>query len=137
MKTKTYEHEGGRVVCMCVHVEKQPPEVFYKKNFLKYFAKFTGKQAPGLRRATLLKKRLQHRCSLVNFAKFFRTPILQNTSGRLLLYVIGSCYFYETEMFRHSLSVLTGKKQRQIKLKCLRKVRIWPFGFLIHQINSL
>ena len=28
----------------------------------------------GLRRATLLKKRLWHRCFLVNFAKFFRTP---------------------------------------------------------------
>ena len=33
VKKKTYEHEGGRDVCMCVHVEKQPPEVFYKKNF--------------------------------------------------------------------------------------------------------
>ena len=36
-----------------------------------------------LRPATLLKKR--HRCFPVNFAKFLRTPILQNTSGRLLL----------------------------------------------------
>ena len=49
-------------------IEKQPPEVFCKK-----------------RRATLLKKRLWHRCFSVNFAKFLRTPFLQNTSGRLLL----------------------------------------------------
>ena len=35
--------------------------------------------------ATLLKKRLWHRCFLRNFAKFLRTPFLQNTSGRLLL----------------------------------------------------
>ena len=35
--------------------------------------------------ATLLKKRLWHRCFPVNFAKFLRTPFLQNTSGRLLL----------------------------------------------------
>ena len=39
----------------------------------------------GLRPATLLKKRLRHRCFSVNFAKFLRTPFLQNTSGRVLL----------------------------------------------------
>ena len=31
------------------------------------------------------KKRLWHRCFPVNFAKFLRTPFLQNNSGRLLL----------------------------------------------------
>ena len=39
----------------------------------------------GLRPATLLKKRLWHRCFPVNFAKFLRTPFLQTTSRRLLL----------------------------------------------------
>ena len=38
-----------------------------------------------LRPATLLKKRLWHRRFLVNFAKFLRTPSLQNIFGRLLL----------------------------------------------------
>ena len=33
--------------------------------------------------------------------------------------------------------LLTGKKHRQIKLRRLQKVRIWTFGSLIHQINSL
>ena len=33
----------------------------------------------------VLKKRLWHWCFAVNFAKFLRTPFLQNTSGRLLL----------------------------------------------------
>ena len=32
-----------------------------------------------------LKKRLWHRCFHVNFAKFLRTPFLQDTSGRLFL----------------------------------------------------
>ena len=32
-----------------------------------------------------LKKSLWHRCFPVNFAKFLRTPFLQNTPGRLLL----------------------------------------------------
>ena len=38
-----------------------------------------------LRHATLLKKRLWHRCFPVNFVKFLRTPFLQKTSGQLLL----------------------------------------------------
>ena len=36
--------------------------------------------------ATLLKRRLWHRCFPVNFAKFLRTPFLQNTFGWLLLW---------------------------------------------------
>ena len=39
----------------------------------------------GLRAATLLKKRLWHRCFLMNSENFLRTPFLQNTYGRLLL----------------------------------------------------
>ena len=63
-------------------------EVFYKKCFLKNFAKFTGKQlcqslfltnAASLRSASSFKKRLQHRSFPVNFAKFLRTTFLQNT----------------------------------------------------------
>ena len=73
-------------------------EVFYhsfilKKGVLRNFAKFTGKQLcqgfffnKGAGPATLLKKRLWHRCFPVNFAKFLRIPFLQNTSGQLLLY---------------------------------------------------
>ena len=38
-----------------------------------------------LRPTVLLKKRLWHRCFPVNFAKFLRTPFLQNTSGQLFL----------------------------------------------------
>ena len=61
---------------------------------LRNFAKLTGKhlcqslflnKVAGLRPATLLKKRLWHRCFPVNFAKFLRTPFLENTSGRLPL----------------------------------------------------
>ena len=52
---------------------------------LRNFAKFTGKHlCQSLRPATLLKKRLWYRCFPVNFAKFSRTPFLQNTSGWLL-----------------------------------------------------
>ena len=65
-----------------------------KKGVLKNFAKFAGKglcwnlffnKAANLRPATLFKKRLQHRCFLVNFSKFSRRSFSQNTSGRLFL----------------------------------------------------
>ena len=65
-----------------------------RKAVLRNFAKFTEKhlcqsvffnKVAGLSPATLLKKKLWHRCFLVDFAKFLRTPFLWNTSGRLLL----------------------------------------------------
>ena len=73
------------------------PEAFYKKGAPRNFAKFTGqhlcqrlflnKVAERLffkfwhRPATLSKKSLWHRRFPVNFAKFLRTPFLQNSSG--------------------------------------------------------
>ena len=74
--------------------QKQASEVFYKKGVLRNFAIFIGKhlcqslflnKIGSLRPETLLKKRLWHRCFLLNFEKFLRTPFLQNTSGWLLL----------------------------------------------------
>ena len=72
-----------------------------KKGVLRNSTKFTGKllffnKVGGLRKCvlrnflrptTLFKKRLWYRYFPVNFAKFLRTPFLQNTSGRLLLNV--------------------------------------------------
>ena len=57
--------------CLChalLNLKKQPPEVFYVK-----------------RPATLLKRRLWHRCFPVNFVKFLRTSFLHNTSEQQLL----------------------------------------------------
>ena len=53
-------------------LQKQPPEVFYKK-------RCSMPQA-----CNFIKKRLWHRCFPVNFVKFLRTPFLRNNSGRLL-----------------------------------------------------
>ena len=70
-------------------IKKQPLQRFCKKGVLKKFHKIHLKtpvseslfnRVSGLRPASLLKKRLQHRCFQVNFAKFLRTPFLQNTS---------------------------------------------------------
>ena len=77
-----------------------------KNGVLRNFAKFTGKhlrqsllfnKVAGLRPATLLKKRICHRCFPVNFTKFLRTPFLQTTSERLLLEVAN-----EFSKFRHN-----------------------------------
>ena len=50
-----------------------------------YQSLFFNKAEEGLRPATLLKKKLWHSSFPVNFGKFLRTSLLQNTSGRLLL----------------------------------------------------
>ena len=66
-----------------------------KKGVLRNFTKFAGKylcqslffkKIAGLTPATLLKKRLWHRCFLVNFAKILRAPFSQNTCERQLLH---------------------------------------------------
>ena len=62
---------------------------FLKKVVIENFTKFIGKhlcqslffnEVAGLSPATLLKQRRWHRCFPVNFVKFLRTPLLQNTS---------------------------------------------------------
>ena len=71
------------------------PEVFYEKGVVRNFAKLTGKHLcqslflNTVQPATLLKRRLWHRCFPVNFAKFLRTPFSQNTSE--------SCFWINTE----------------------------------------
>ena len=59
-----------------------------KKDVLKNFANFTAKH---LCLSLFIRKRLQHKCFLVKFGKFFRTPILKNIHERLFLAVL----FYE------------------------------------------
>ena len=34
------------------------------------------------------------------------------------------------------LRILKGKKCPKSKLQCSRKIQIWTFGLLVHQINS-
>ena len=69
-------------------------EVFCRKGALRIFAKFTEKnlcqslflnKVADLRPATLLNKRLWHKCFPVNFANFLRTFVLLKHLRRLLL----------------------------------------------------
>ena len=57
------------------------PEVFCKKSVLRKFSKLTGRHLCQIlflikKRLSLLKKRLQHRCFPVTFAKVLRTSFL-------------------------------------------------------------
>ena len=71
----------------------QTPEVFYKKSCSETFRNIYRKTpllesvsntVTGMKACNFVKKRLQHRCFLVNIAKFWRTPILKKICERLL-----------------------------------------------------
>ena len=87
------------------------PEVFCKKGVLKIFTKFTEKHLgedlffnKGLRPATLLKKRLWHKCFPVNFVKFLRPLFLENTYG-------GCFCFTENDFFWKTLKPILCRKR--------------------------
>ena len=70
--------------------------MFGKKGVLRNLTKFTGKhlcqnfffnKVACLRTATLLKKKLWHRCFPENFVKFLRTPFLTEHMCWLLLLI--------------------------------------------------
>ena len=74
-------------ICPCRRSQRR---CSVRDGVLKNFAKLAGKhlyqslffnKAAGLSPATLLKKRLWHRCFPVNFAKFLRTTFERKTPG--------------------------------------------------------
>ena len=85
------------VLCTCLigTLSRRSRPGVLKKGVLRNFTKFTGKhlcqslffnKVAGLRPATLLKKRLWHRCFPMNFAKFLRTPFsIEHFRGILVI----------------------------------------------------
>ena len=78
------------------NVQKQPPEVFYKKGILKYFTIFAEKHLCWNLLLTKLecsfmKKGLQHRFFPVNIMKFLTTPILRNICASECFNVVAVC----------------------------------------------
>ena len=78
----------------CQTPNSSSQEVFCKKGVLKHFSKFFGKRpclnlffknVAGLKPATLFKKRLSHRYSPKNFAKFYKKTLLIDYIRWLLL----------------------------------------------------
>ena len=64
----------------------------------------------------LLKKRLRHRCFHMNFSKFLRTPLLQNTSG--------ACFylFHMISLYIFSQSNNDGHVQGKLMLNVSQKM---------------
>ena len=96
-----------------------------KKGVVKSFAKFTGKhlcQSPIFSKVaggacSFIKKRLCHRCFPVSFAKFPRTPFLQNTSGRLLSIV--GCFSKNRTPVKNSFHFMKTELETRDTLKRL------------------
>ena len=87
-----------------------------KKNGLRNFTKFIGKQqclrlffnkAPGLRPATLLKKRLWHRPFPVNFAKLPRTSFYKTH-----LVAASVCNLYWKTIYQNNVNDIERKETR-------------------------
>ena len=79
------------------------PNVFCKNGVLENFTKFTWRhlcqslffnKVAGLSPATLLKKRLWHRCFPVNFVKFLRTPFFTEHLWWLLLIIVPGGFLF-------------------------------------------
>ena len=96
-----------------------------KKYVFGKFAKFTGKhlcqslffnKVADLRPATLLKKRLWHRCFPVNFAKYLRTPFLTEHLWSLLLMVLSKRLFilstFNRSLFQSSHLIATFRRSK-------------------------
>ena len=110
----------NKIVVFLVNIKRSSLlEVFCRIVVLGNFAKFTGKhlcqslffnKVAELRPATLLKKRLWHRCFPVNFAKFLRTS---SFTEHLLLYNLHLLYnssntLYHGFKFAYIISIISG-----------------------------
>ena len=67
-------------------------------------------EVAGLRPAASLKKKLWHRCFPVNFAKFLRTPVLQNTNVDYLITSFDQASNALFEWFQNNLWKSDGDK---------------------------
>ena len=100
----SYQNVAKLLFVKHMHYRNSRPEVFCKKGVPKNFAKFTGKylwQSPFFNKvATLLKKRLCHRCFPVNFAKFLRTAFCIEHLRWLLLNTKYTFFYIRTNHIR-------------------------------------
>ena len=93
-------------------LNEQPPEVFYKKVFLKVFLQ--ANDCDFIKRQTLTQ------IFSCEFSEFLATPFLQNTSGRLLVDItIIRAYFVFLYCFQRSwayqtIDDKTGKTQQNM-----------------------
>ena len=96
-----------------------------KKGALRDFAKFTRKHLLiKLQVLSFIKKETLAQVFPVNFAKFLRTPFLQNTSGRLLLKITD----FKCSLCLLSIATFNGIVQYKLK---------WFGVFIVSSRSSL
>ena len=142
-----------------IHQRSSHRRCSVKNGVLRNLEKFRGKhlcqrlffnKVAGLRLATLLKKWLWHRCFPMNFAKFLRTPFLQNACGQMLLYIniynyyntFTSPLWYPTwhTVPMIALKSIKAKLAQKSKFKFLQKMKQkarMVFIHMVHMFNSL
>ena len=80
------------VVCIALSISIQNKKSHIQK---KMSMKSLFYKVVGLQVCNFIKKRLQHRCFPVKFAKVLRTPILENICERLLLHIL--LFFFDAK----------------------------------------
>ena len=114
------------------YLQKQSPEMFYKKDVLRNFAKFTGKylcqsiffiKSAVLRSENLWKKRFWHRCFPVNFAKSVKTPQFTKAFQWLLFYLVLLLkIWYQIDVFLW-ISIQKQPTSGVLKKKCSKNMK--------------
>ena len=106
------------------------------KGVFKNLAIFTGKhlccvrisfyKVAGLKACIFIKKRIQHRCFLVNIAKFLRIPILKKVCKRLLLMI---------DVSKHQNSNQNIDRLCKMSVKTVQLSSRFSFSFEKHDIQ--
>ena len=87
----------------------------------------------GVRPATLLKKRLWHRCFPVNFAKFLRTSFIIDHLWSLLLSLYINCWITSRQESFNEDSIACSVKHQlwNLRVKSLSCVRVKGFTYVV------
>ena len=102
--------------------------VLYEKVFLEISRSF-------LRPATLLKKRLWHKCSPVNFVKFLRRSFLQSTSGGVVLLVFLTSFGNLAWKVVNDYSITTNRKTK-VRLNIQYNSKLYYYSILFNIIPN-
>ena len=100
-----------------------------------FIGKYLSQSSPlnkiaALKAFTFLKNGIQHRCPLVNIAKFRITPILTNTCERLLLEALE--YFKKQTSLRRMKDIFHGGSPSALRFLFLAN----PLSFLLHKLKG-
>ena len=114
----------GYSIHWLLQTRSSPPEVFFRKGFLKIWSKFTGehpyRSVISIKlQSNFIETTLRHGCSSLNLLHIFRTPFYKSTYGGLLLAneVLLHCIWHEIQItfkILHALENVISCKQHSL-----------------------